>query len=115
MVRIVTKLSLLAAVLSLIINAYACEKLHDTEAHEIAAKIGDFSTCQSDKDCMTVNADCCGCTKGGKQRSVNTTSAKAMLGSMKQACAQTMCMQMISNDESCKKSATCVDGECLLR
>ncbi len=112
MVRVVTKLSLLALLLSLIVNAYACEKFHDVPSENITAK-GHFE-CDTDTDCALINADCCGCTSGGKQKAVHNSVAKGMLASMKQACADTMCIKMISQDESCKKSAACVEGRCIL-
>lgn len=73
-------------------------------------------SCRSDSDCMLTPADCCGCNQGGKQRAINKKSAVANAKKRKEACAHTLCIQMISKDPSCKAThADCVKNICVLK
>ncbi len=114
MMIIVNRLVIIAGLSFLLIHAYACEKNQNPDEATVDARIDEFSSCKSKDDCVLIKADCCGCTRGGKQRAVNKNAAKGMFDSMAQACKDTMCMQMISTDPSCAQSLACVDGECKL-
>lgn len=70
--------------------------------------------CKTDADCVLIDETCCGCNQGGKKIAVNKTHADNLKITRKDSCLQTVCMQMISNDPSCKQHhAKCVDNNCV--
>src|SRR5688572_13230615 len=81
--RNIFKLLLLGTSLLFIGGTQSCKKsvikdeITDPDSHDHAEEAGtdDIASkfkCQSDSDCTTINADCCGCGQGGKQRAVHT-------------------------------------------
>jgi hypothetical protein len=71
--------------------------------------------CASDADCVAVKADCCGCSAGGTQKALLRSALPEALAQLKKQCGETMCIQMISKDESCKKNPHCEQGICVLK
>lgn len=70
--------------------------------------------CESDEDCTTIKADCCGCHQGGAQKAIAIKEKAHALTRLKEQCQDTMCIQMMSTDESCKKKSLCKSGSCVL-
>ena len=63
--------------------------------------------CKENSDCIKVQADACGCNQGGKARAILKTKQSAysvVLDSKKEGVA---CVQVISDDRSCKGKPVC--------
>lgn len=73
--------------------------------------------CDVDSDCEFVNDGCCGCFQGGKRRAINYASVPLYNKSQDAECAETFCIQVISNDLSCASDAkpVCEEGKCQVR
>jgi hypothetical protein len=75
----------------------------------------DFYSCSADSDCVSVKADCCGCTAGGKA----TAISKNFIDQWKNNCNATepvVCPAVMSDDPSCiNKIPQCVDNKCVLK
>ena len=70
--------------------------------------------CVLDSDCVLTKADCCGCNQGGKQLGVNKEHINQIRAKSASACAETLCVQVISKDASCKaREAKCEAGVCV--
>ncbi len=93
----------------LFIAAKGCEEASDTSAKDVSLE------CSSDSDCAETDEDCCSCKEGGKKIAVAKKSLKALKEARLDECADIMCLQMISNDPSCKQKPKCVGGQCLLQ
>lgn len=70
-----------------------------------------FFVCSSDSDCITVRADSCGCTAGGKATSIN----KKYLSEWEEKNPPGICPQVISQDPSCINTVPkCTSNQCQL-
>lgn len=105
-------IALLIVFSPLLISSKGCEEPKSSADSKIDENV---SECTSDADCTTAKADCCGCRQGGKQQAVSLQKAREIEKQFAKQCEDTMCIQMVSNHESCKKTAHCDDGECNLR
>src|SRR5688572_23933439 len=82
-------------------------------SQRVSASSDEQKSCKSDDDCVLFAADCCGCNQGGKQSAINKKFAAELNKAKQQSCSTTVCMQMISNDPSCKATgAACLNGSC---
>lgn len=97
----------------LLLTGYACDKVVQSGS-ETAAKEHVAQVCKSADDCVVVKEDCCGCSQGGKAKAVAKSQVKGWISTLDGRCGDIMCMQVISNDPSCNKAATCQDGHCVL-
>jgi len=96
----------------MLLATLGCTGLTGTGSFQITTE---EKACQVDADCTLISAGCCGCTSGGTQAAIaskNYESANARLAS---SCAAVSCIQVISDDPSCSKSAACVDNQCTLK
>lgn len=74
----------------------------------------DFYSCDQDSDCVSVKADCCGCTAGGKAIALNKAHQNGWLENL--GCKDTMCPAVMSNDSSCiNKEPKCENNKCKLK
>jgi hypothetical protein len=74
----------------------------------------DTAECHADTDCVLVTDGCCGCNEGGKQRAVPVKARDAYEKKRKSICKQTMCPQLMSEDQSCVGHAVCKEKTCAL-
>jgi hypothetical protein len=83
-------------------------------ADEMAPSPEDEGPCTADGDCATVKADCCGCTSGGAMRPILRSRVARVESVLARRCAETMCGQLMSSHESCRKRVACRSGRCVL-
>lgn len=109
------QLSLVLALTAPFMGAHSCTKneLSAKSHHEAAAEHG--QDCKVDSDCIAINDGCCGCSQGGKKQALAKSMAEDETAKLAVSCAEVMCMQVISNDPSCKKNPICLSGRCVLR
>jgi hypothetical protein len=81
------------------------------DAVDLPAVLG---SCKADADCVTVAADCCGCSAGGKATAVARSEQAAYEAAQRPRCAALACVAMMSNDPSCMAEPRCVLGRCRL-
>ena len=74
----------------------------------------DTADCKTDADCVLVPDDCCSCNQGGKQRAIPKKQKDGYEKDRKKRCADTQCMEMMSQDPSCSQHAFCGAGICEL-
>lgn len=71
-------------------------------------------SCISPHDCDVVDA-CCRCDEGGKQFAIRVDAIADFMVERQQRCAGVKCVQMTSNDPSCKGELVCGNfGRCRL-
>ena len=70
--------------------------------------------CKKDADCVLVPDDCCSCNQGGKQRAIPKKEKATYEKDRKKRCAETECMEMMSQDPTCSQHAFCGAGICEL-
>ncbi len=70
--------------------------------------------CDSDFDCVSADAGCCGCTSGGEATAVARAYREEWLNMLAPECAAIMCPAVMSNHPSCFMRPACVGGECIL-
>lgn len=75
----------------------------------------DFYSCNLDSDCVSVKADCCGCTAGGKATAVNKNYENNWKNKLQSDCKEIACPYAMSNDASCFESPKCVSNKCVLK
>lgn len=74
----------------------------------------DFYSCSQDSECVSVKADCCGCTAGGKATAINKNFQEKWNKKLSSDCRGIACIQVISNDPSCFKTPKCANNKCVL-
>ena len=99
----------------IILLASSCSTSRVGQTDNVTAKIEADNSCTKNEDCAVIKADCCGCTQGGTQQTINKTVAKEALAALDAQCGDTVCIQQISTDPSCGKQASCVGGACVLQ
>lgn len=72
----------------------------------------DIFSCKSDSDCVSVKADCCGCTAGGAAIAINKEHKKKWLNDL--GCETIFCPAVISDDPSCIGKPECVNNKCAI-
>ncbi len=82
--------------------------------HKPKAAPGASADCKTDADCVLVPDDCCSCNQGGKQRAIPKKQKDSYEKDRKKRCADTQCMEMMSQDPSCSQHAFCGAGICEL-
>jgi|GEM_PF-6307345 hypothetical protein len=70
--------------------------------------------CNKDSDCVKVNADCCGCTAGGKATTLAMKSEKVWQQTLDVKCKDIMCPAVMSQDWSCFVEPKCIKNKCTL-
>ncbi len=76
----------------------------------------DFYTCADDSDCISVDADCCGCTAGGKATAINKNLKDQWKNKLSIDCKDIACSAVMSGDPSCiSKEPRCTDNRCVLK
>jgi hypothetical protein len=95
-----------------LLAACACDKNH-RNINEINAKEDVSLSCKKVEDCALVNPYCCGCHEGGTQKAIAKSVLSEYLSTLAN-CGAIVCAQVMSNDESCKKSLSCKHGQCVL-
>lgn len=88
-------------------NIEECQKVCEKETEEI-----DFYACEKDSDCISVKADCCGCTAGGAAISINIKYRQEW--NKKLNCAGIMCPAVMSDDPSCSQKPKCINNSCIM-
>ena len=83
-------------------------------AHKPKAAPAASADCKTDADCVLVPDDCCSCNQGGKQRAIPKKQKDTYEKDRKKRCADTQCMEMMSQDPSCSQHAFCGAGICEL-
>jgi hypothetical protein len=83
-------------------------------AHKPKAAPAAAADCKTDADCVLVPDDCCSCNQGGKQRAIPKKQKDGYEKDRKKRCADTQCMEMMSQDPSCSQHAFCAAGICEL-
>jgi hypothetical protein len=73
------------------------------------------TSCQADSDCMLTQADCCGCTSGGKNIAIAKAYDATWNGELSANCKNVACVQVISQDPSCTSQAVCDNNNCALK
>jgi ribosomal protein L32 len=104
----VAALVVVALILGLTLGAEA-KRTHKPKAAPAAA-----ADCKTDADCVLVPDDCCSCNHGGKQRAIPKKQKDTYEKDRKKRCADTQCMEMMSQDPSCSQHAFCAAGICEL-
>jgi hypothetical protein len=99
---------IVALILGLRLDAQA-KRTHKSKAAPAAS-----TDCKTDADCVLVPDDCCSCNQGGKQRAIPKKQKDSYEKDRKKRCADTQCMQMMSQDPSCSQHAFCGAGICEL-
>src|SRR3989338_8608238 len=72
----------------------------------------DFNSCTADNECISVKADCCGCTQDGKAIAINKNKQSEYMASLQ--CSGVICTQAISTDSSCSAILKCTANKCTL-
>src|SRR5664279_1020042 len=91
--------SVLVALLALVVGAQA------KRARKAKPAPAPTADCKTDEDCVVVPDDCCGCEQGGKQRAIARKQRDAYEKDRKKRCANTECIEMMSQDPSCTQHA----------
>jgi len=104
----VAALVVVALILGLTLGAEA------KRAHKPKTAPASAADCKTDKDCVLVPDDCCSCNQGGKQRAIPHKQKDTYEKDRKKRCADTQCMEMMSQDPSCSQHAFCAAGICEL-
>lgn len=74
-------------------------------------KTNTYKECDSDKDCISIRADGCGCNAGGKNTSINMKYKSEW----EDIHPSMICSEVMSNDPSCIKVAPkCINKVCML-
>jgi len=105
----VAALVVVALILGLTLGAEA------KRAHKPKAAPAGAADCKTDTDCVLVPDDCCSCNQGGKQRAIPKKQKDTYEKDRKKRCADTQCMEMMSQDPSCSQHAFCAAGICELK
>jgi hypothetical protein len=71
-------------------------------------------SCQSNRDCISVSANCCGCNAGGGNRSINKKYKEEWLNDLKDKCQDQYCPQVISDHWTCFAKSICKENMCVL-
>ena len=104
----VVALTVVVLILGLRLDAQA------KRAHKPKAAPAASADCKTDADCVLVPDDCCSCNQGGKQRAIPKKQRDTYEKDRKKRCADTQCMEMMSQDPSCSQHAFCGAGICEL-
>ena len=70
--------------------------------------------CTADADCVTSRDGCCGCSGGGKALAIAKKNFDDYDGLLEMECGMSPCSAVVSADPSCKLSARCEAGKCVL-
>lgn len=71
-------------------------------------------TCATDSDCISVDADSCGCTAMGKATAINRKYYTYWENAKKENSKGRMCPMSISSDSTCSASPKCTNNTCQL-
>ena len=71
--------------------------------------------CDSDSDCVAVEADCCGCTGGGENIAITRNYTTLWEREIGRKCKDSACPAVMSQDISCFSSAVCNNNACELK
>ena len=71
-------------------------------------------TCSNDGQCVRINADCCGCTAGGKAAAINKEYEENWEDTIESKCEDVACTAVMSNDWTCFAPIKCVLNKCTL-
>jgi hypothetical protein len=71
-------------------------------------------SCQTNGECIKVDAGCCGCNEGGEAIAIHEDRKDSWEKQLEENCTDVMCPQVISNHPSCSKEAICLNNECIL-
>ncbi len=72
------------------------------------------NSCETDSDCVKVDAGCCGCNEGGEAIAIHKNEKDSWESQLQKNCTDVFCTQVISNHPSCEKEAVCINDECVL-
>jgi len=75
---------------------------------------GSGGECAHDADCTVLQADCCNCMSGGRQRAIARADVEAARKEIQGRCAHTMCPMNVSHDPTCAQVPVCQAGLCSL-
>ncbi|MEK6861726.1 MAG: hypothetical protein AABY07_07185 [Nanoarchaeota archaeon] len=71
-------------------------------------------TCRIDSDCVKIEADCCGCSAGGKADTINKEYLQDWRDTIAVKCQNIACPAVMSNHWSCTAEIKCVLNKCNL-
>lgn len=110
------KLVILIIVITLVIlsSLFIWEKFFDKSYFPPSTYrpwVSDIYSCTQDNDCLSIRADGCGCTAGGKETAINKHYKKSWEDEHPSA----ICPAIMSNDPSCIGTLPkCVSNKCQL-
>lgn len=88
---------------------------HQKQSEDDALKKKKHSPeCNKDTDCASIKVDCCDCNQGGKRKAVPQSAVKIDNERLLIDCNDVECLEMVSEDPSCKQKAACRSGHCVL-
>jgi hypothetical protein len=102
---------------SIMMGAHSCGKKDPPLTHEIPSDHKpqkQKGECNKNTDCVAIKVDCCDCNQGGKLRAVPKSVMKHELEKLLIECSDVVCLQMISQEPSCKQKAVCRSGHCVM-
>jgi hypothetical protein len=99
--------------LSMLMGNQSCDGVANYKTAVSAKSDGAFQ-CKKESDCVVVKADCCGCFQGGKAKAITKIFKNEYNQKLDANCKDTICMQVISRDQSCIKKAACYEERCVL-
>ena len=70
--------------------------------------------CKKDSDCISIKAGCCSCTAGGKNTAINKNYKNYWNDKLSNACINSACPMVLSNDWTCFAEPKCVNEKCKL-
>ena len=70
--------------------------------------------CNIDINCISVNAECCGCTAGGSNTAINKAYSDYWNQKLSEECKDIGCPAVMSDHWTCFAEPKCVNGICEL-
>ena len=74
----------------------------------------DVYKCSRNSDCVSVQADCCGCNHGGTANAIYVTYRNYWNDKMSRECGTIDCVAMMSTHWTCFAEPECINGKCEL-
>jgi hypothetical protein len=72
------------------------------------------TACQSDSDCIAIQADCCACNAGGSNIAISKSYKDTWVAQLSAKCKDKACLAVMSQDISCRSTPACQDNVCTL-
>jgi hypothetical protein len=111
--RLCNRVRVFGAVVAVAFASFGASMAEGKRARKTAAA-SSTEDCRTDKDCVSVQDDCCPCSQGGKQHAIPKKQRDVYERDLKKRCAGTVCTDMVSTDPSCSQRPFCGAGICEL-